>query len=216
MPKQANRRKLRNLWIRKDIQLWLVISNALFMLFIACTVIFSVLPPLYDGFQRSGDYQVQHFAAKFFIVILDRLVPTLSAIFVLGSVYTIVITHRICGPLVNLSKTFERISEGDFTRGVHLRRGDFLKREAAMVNNMNDVLSIRFNALIRHHHAVKIKIAELESSGAQDTAIEKTISELSQAVAACCQALDQIKTNLPPNQPKVAAFSARHSRALSA
>jgi methyl-accepting chemotaxis protein len=216
MNRRTHRRKLRNLWIRKDIQLWLAILNALFMIVVISAVILSVLAPLYQSFQLSDDYRAQHFAAKLFILILDRLLPTLVAIVALGTVYTIVITHRICGPLVNLSKTFERISAGDFTRRVNLRRSDFLKPEAAMVNRMNDALSMRFNTLVHHHQAVKIEIEKLAILGNRDAAIEKAVTELSQSMEACRQALDQIKTNLHPEAAPAAAFSTRHTRAPDA
>jgi methyl-accepting chemotaxis protein len=194
MNKPTNRRKLRNLWIRKDIQLWLVATNALLMFFIVAAVLLSVLVPLYDGFQLSDDYRVQHFAAKFFIIILDRLLPTVLSVFALASIFAIVTTHRICGPLVNLSRTFERIAAGDFTRRVHLRRGDFLKREAAMVNTMNAALSARFKTIQNRHRTLRDKLDELRRLEPASDAADKALDDLAQALDACIQASDELKT----------------------
>jgi methyl-accepting chemotaxis protein len=195
MKKNKNRRKLRNYLIHREILLRLGLLNVFFAAAAAAAVIFAVLPPVYDGFQNPGDYQVQGFAAKTFVSILDRLVGSLSAILILGALYTIVLSHRFSGPLVNLSHTIKRISDGDFTRPVRLRRWDFLKKEAALANRMNEALAGRFALLLDHQDLISMRVAELARLATGDRTVETKIAELSEAFEDCRQILSDIKIN---------------------
>ena len=44
--------------------------------------------------------------------------------------------HRVCGALVNFTKTLKKISEGELDQKVSLRKDDLLKREAVQFNEM--------------------------------------------------------------------------------
>jgi methyl-accepting chemotaxis protein len=72
-------------------------------------------------------------------------------IFFFSVLYQVIISHKFCGPLVNFSHTFKKIAQGDFTRKVFLRRNDFLKTEAAQVNDMIDSLSDHIMTLKKDH-----------------------------------------------------------------
>ena len=133
--------KWRNFLIRKDIQLRLAIYNLLFLLFAIGVVMATALIPLYTNFQNPENLWSQHFSAKFFLVIIDRLAIVFAGIFALAFIFQIVLTHRFAGPLINFGKTFQKITEGDLTRKISLRRKDFLHREASQVNAMTDALT---------------------------------------------------------------------------
>ena len=140
MKKRNHQRKWRNFLIRKDIQLRLAIYNLLFLLLAIGVVIATALIPLYTNFQNPENLWSQYFSAKFFIVIIDRLAVAFAGIFAVAFIFQIVVTHRFAGPLINFGKTFQKITEGDLTRKISLRRKDFLHREASQVNAMTDAL----------------------------------------------------------------------------
>jgi methyl-accepting chemotaxis protein len=194
MDKTKNRRKLRNLLIRKEIQLELVLLNLFLMAVSAGVIILVVLTPVYDGFQSSDNVWVQHVSAKLFLLITDRLLVSVGAILALGMVYTLIISHRFCGPLANFCHTFQRISQGDLTRKVNLRRYDFLKHEAEQINDMIDGLSLRLDVIRQEQHAIKSKIEELSASEAQCAARSHLLSELASVVQACDKAIGEVKT----------------------
>ena len=60
---------------------------------------------------------------------------------VISFFYFIIFSHKIGGPLVNIGRTIERLSERDFRRKIYLRKGDFLKNEAKQINSMIMALS---------------------------------------------------------------------------
>jgi methyl-accepting chemotaxis protein len=74
-------------------------------------------------------------------MIIKQLIPALLVILGLYTLHQIIITHRICGPLVNFTHTFSKLAEGDLTRKVYLRQGDYLKKECQKINEMIDGLS---------------------------------------------------------------------------
>jgi methyl-accepting chemotaxis protein len=191
MKKEKKRRKLRNLLIRKEIQLALVLLNLLFVVVAASVIILVVLPPIYGDLQSSDNVLVQNVLAKLFILLIDRLIVALGAILVLGVIYTLIITHRVCGPLENFCQTFQRISQGDLTRKVFLRRNDFLKYEARQVNDMIDSLSLRIDTIKQKQQVIKFKAEELSKSQCPD--IRHVFSELASAVDACNKTLGEVK-----------------------
>ena len=71
----------------------------------------------------------------------EILTFSLTAAFVLAFVCQLIVTHQVCGPLVNFKNSFDRISQGDLTRKVRLRKNDLLKAEAMQFNQMLDHLS---------------------------------------------------------------------------
>ena len=147
MGQKVTRRKLRNYLINKDVQLKIAIANLLYLLLVVFIVILSILSPFFSDIFKPNDLCVQHLSAKFFIILLERLSVALAIILITAFVHQIIITHKFCGPMVNFSKTFKKISQGDLTRKVHLRRNDLLKNEASQVNKMISNLSVQIAEL---------------------------------------------------------------------
>ena len=119
----------------------MVIAQLAYILLVAVALIATVLSPFYIDIFKTGELWVQHFSAKMFIVLLERTTIAGLFIMVFSFFYFIIVTHKFCGPLVNIGRTIARISERDFTRKIYLRRGDFLKNEAKQVNAMMTALS---------------------------------------------------------------------------
>jgi methyl-accepting chemotaxis protein len=191
MNRKMNKRKWRNFLIRNDIQLRLAAHHLVFLLVVIGVVIVTALVPLYAGFQDSNEVLwSQYFSAKFFIVILERLMIASIGIFFFGFIYHVVVTHRFCGPLVSFGKTFQQITKGNLTRKVCLRRRDFLKHEANLVNDMLDTLSHNINDLKRYNHLLKAKIEQLNSSGHELSGVKQNLAEIEKLVDASENTLD--------------------------
>ena len=67
---------------------------------------------------------------------MDRVVVVVLLIIAISLIYQIIFSRRMCGPLINIGHTFDYLSKGDMTHQVFLRREDFLKEEAARINDM--------------------------------------------------------------------------------
>ena len=151
MKSNTNRRKLRNFFISKDLQRPMIVAHSAYLLYVVVAVIATVLSPYYIDIFKTGDLWVQHFSAKMFIVLLERLSITGLFIMVISFFHFFIFTHKFCGPLVYIGRTIAKISERDFSRKIYLRKGDFLKIEAKQINTMMTALSNSIEVIKREN-----------------------------------------------------------------
>lgn len=139
--KIKSRRKLKNYLFSNDVQLRIIVPNLLWTLLVIIATLGVVLSPLMIDMFLSDDIAIQYRAAIIFLSFIKRLIPTIIAIFVLIFIHQVIITHRICGPLVNFGQTFKRMADGDFTRKVTIRADDYMKNDCENINKMIEGLS---------------------------------------------------------------------------
>ena len=193
MNKENHQRKWRNFLIRKDIQLRLAIYNLLFLLFAIGIVMATALIPLYTNFQNPENLWSQHFSAKFFIVIIDRLAIAFAGIFALAFIFQLVITHRFAGPLINFGKTFQKITEGDLTRKISLRRKDFLHKEASQVNEMAEALTMLISTVKEDLNLLLLILDDATSGKIEADQLEAKLLEAAKQAARCKENLSTLK-----------------------
>ena len=171
MKPSHNKRKIKNYITANKNQFKLTLSNLGFSVLTIVVIIITVLSPFYYDIYRGNDVYFHNYSAKIFLTLLERLSYALITILLLAILYQIlqvVFTHKFYGPMVNFSKTFDRISQGDLTRKVFIRRHDFLKNEARQINEMMDALS---NRITKIKTANDLLLSGLEQVGNSD--IEK-------------------------------------------
>jgi len=159
MGTKGNRRHLKSYIINKDVQLKMVLINLAYVLVIIFLTLLVLLWPVLHDMFLTDDPDVQYMAAQSFLVLMKYLVPAVGVMFLLSFVHQIVFSHRILGPLVNFGHTFERIAEGDLTRKVFIRKGDYLWKESERINAMIDSLS-GVMADIRSSHEKLLSVIE--------------------------------------------------------
>jgi len=173
MKRTANRRQLKNYLIANKIHFKMMLANLVLMLLIFAVVLGAVLYPFYHEIFKIDDIYAQHYSAMFFIVLLDRTSLALVAVLLISLIYQMIINHKFCGPLVNFSHTFKKITQGDLTRKIYLRQYDFLKNEAAQVNGMIDFLSDHIMTIKKDHDQLlstsnKVSGSEMERAEYQN------------------------------------------------
>lgn len=195
MKRTANRRQLKNYLVANKIHFKMMLANLILMLLVVAVVIGVVLYPFYQEIFKIDDIYAQHYSAKFFVVLLDRLSLALIAVLLISLIYQMIINHKFCGPLVNFSNTFKKISQGDLTRKIFLRRYDFLKNEAAQVNDMIDFLSDHIMTIKKDHDLL---IATLEDVTAGEMALtenQNALNTLKKQAVICHKHLSVFKIN---------------------
>jgi methyl-accepting chemotaxis protein len=138
--RKRNRRKVRNLIVNKK-QLTIVIIGSIY-LFLSIVLIFTItISPIYRDIFKSSEISDQRDSAKIFIILSEKLITALFAAFILAFLPLVWGTHRIFGPLINFANIFRKVTAGDLTARIYLRRGDLLKSEALLANEMIQSLS---------------------------------------------------------------------------
>ena len=158
---QKYKRRWINYIVDWDLQFRIISQSLIYMFFIVLITIGVILSPLIYDMVFSTNLDVQYQSAQTFLVLVKRLVPAIIVVLALFTVHQIIITHKICGPLVNFSHTFKRLAEGDLTRKIYLRQGDYLKRECDKINDMIDGLSGILRRLIEDHKKLILKLEDI-------------------------------------------------------
>ena len=141
MKHAKNRRKLKNLILNKKQLIVIIISTVYFFLSLAA-ILTVIIAPVYSDIFKSNEALAQREAAKGFILLSEKLAIAIAAIFIFTIVPLIWATHRIFGPITNFANIFKRVAGGDLTARIYLRRGDLLKLEAGLANEMIQSLAM--------------------------------------------------------------------------
>ena len=172
------RRKFRNYLINKDLQLRLIRNNLFYLLLSVIATVCILLYPLIHEMVFLSDLENQYRAAQTFLLLVKWLVPAILMVLILFMGHTIIITHRICGPLVNFTHAFDRLAQGDLTRKVYIRKGDYLKSECSRINLMIDGISGIINRLFTNHNQLLVTLQSLSEQTSDIQTKEKLESSL--------------------------------------
>ena len=193
MKRTHNRRQLKNYLIANKIHFKMMLANLALMLLIFIVILGEVLVPFYHEMFKIDDIYAQHYSAKFFIVLLDRISLALLAVLLISLIYQMIINHKFCGPLVNFSHTFKKVAQGDLTRKVYLRRYDFHKNEAAQVNDMIDFLSDHIKTLKKDHEQLLSTINGVSGSQIKLSENQNVLEALKKQADICNEHLSVFK-----------------------
>ena len=125
---------------------------------------------------------------------------------------TILITHKVSGPLYRLGASVEKIGDGDFSNRFSLRKGDELDDLARSFEDMSDGLKRRFIKMKTHametDQAAEALLLQHASScfkkfSGDETAGRERLSELSDRAKALGEAITSFKIEKsPPDNPR--------------
>jgi methyl-accepting chemotaxis protein len=96
--------------------------------------------------------ETQHFAmrqetANDFLALHKRLWPAVAVLMAFLAVHSVVVLHRIGGPLYRIKKAMRTIAIGDLSQILRLRRNDYLHNEAHAFNEMQAGLANKIGEL---------------------------------------------------------------------
>jgi methyl-accepting chemotaxis protein len=183
--RRKNRRKLRNFIVNKK-QLIAVLTI--------------VVAPLYSDIFRSSGIYAQRESAKIFLLFSDKLAIALAAIFIFTITPLIWVTHRFFGPLINFSNIFKRVSLGDLTARVYLRRGDLLKSEARLVNEMIQSLQLKILEVKTQNYLLVKALDEMADGRCTCNGLDNELIGAQKQALACETLLAKFKTAESPDK----------------
>ena len=174
--KIIDKRRLRNYLINRHGQLSIAITTLLYMSIICVVTVIVALYPLMSDIFFSHDLDIQYRASQTFLVLINKLLPVVIAIFVMVFLHQIIITHRVWGPLVNFKQSIKMIASGDLTRKVFLRKRDYLKQECEQINYMIDSLTAIVSNIKSDHKNLMMTLDEFDMA-AKDISSKELIGE---------------------------------------
>lgn len=197
-------RKLRNYIIDRDLQFRVIAGSLIFMLLAVITTLVVVLFPMIKG-MFATDLEIQYRSAQTFLLLIRRLIPVVILLLLFYTIHLILITHKICGPMVNFSHAFLELKKGNLLRRIHLRPGDYLKNEGEKINEMIGGLS---QLILRAQENQRLFVADLESvivNSKEFTTkedFEKALINTLKSSESVTDSLTKFQVDSAPSEPK--------------
>lgn len=115
---------------------------------------------------RSGSASVieQGELAGQFLALHARVWPAMFVIFVLLTLHSVFVSHRIAGPLYRFRKVFGAVASGDLSVRAKLRKGDYLGKESDSLNEMIASLRAKIESIQSYHGDTQTVLTALQQS----------------------------------------------------
>lgn len=120
-----------------DFQYRLLFINLLYfctILFIFAAALF--LPLILQLYSPTLSITEQAEAASQFLSLHTRVWPAVFVVFILLTVHSVFVSHRIAGPLYRFRKIFRAVADGDLSSHPPLRKNDYLGKEFDFIREM--------------------------------------------------------------------------------
>ncbi len=108
--------------------------HSLLIVLVFATALFAPLM-IQLGANDAYDEQVVA-AAHQFMTLHQRVWPPLFFTLALLMLHSVLVSHRVAGPLLRFRSEFKAIGDGDLARTVRIRKRDYLMKEANAINQM--------------------------------------------------------------------------------
>jgi HAMP domain-containing protein len=175
-PPGTNRRK--KYYLNKKIQIkYAVLSVAMLILYTLLLLIALFGPPMFMVNSPDVPLAVRAEAANSVLLINSYLWPGIGLIIFLFGAFSIFITHKLAGPLYAIEKVINRITDGDLSARVKLRKKDDLHELGQAMNRMFDKQETALSVLNEQFHALSSRLRE-KSPGHAPQSVPNMTDEL--------------------------------------
>ena len=115
---------------------------------------------------QSGSLSVleQGEVAGQFLALHARVWPAMLVVLVLLALHSVLVSHRIAGPLYRFRSIFKAIAEGDLSVRANLRKTDYLGKESDSLNEMIAGLRTKLAGIQKQSEEVRAAILALKPS----------------------------------------------------
>jgi methyl-accepting chemotaxis protein len=191
--KSHNRRKMRNYLVMSKLQFTIAAANLCYILTVAGIILLVFMNPFYTDILETQSPCDQHAYASVFMLLVERFIPAAILIGVVAFFHQLLLTHKICGPLVNFNHTFQRLANKDLTRKIHLRRNDFLKAEAQLINQGVDAVNNGICAVHKSNQQVLEALKMMGEHGLSNSERQAVIEKVHRSVVQTQDLLGQFR-----------------------
>ena len=171
--KGSNQRK--TYFVKKDFQIRFIVKFCMLLLagvVVSTGLLFFFSPDSLTSSYQSSGLEIKHTNIAILPSVIVTNLITLGLITLGVIMVTLLVSHKIAGPLFRFEKELDAVAEGDLTKRIVLRQKDQGKDMADSLNRMisgfhdkvsdirKDLDAVRESAL--QHNAPKVLIDELE------------------------------------------------------
>ena len=180
------------------LQYRLLAINLLYFLVILLILAAFLFTPLVlklrDGTTLSAVEQQE--VASQFLTLHKRIWPALLITFGLLSVHSILVSHRIAGPLYQFRRILKALRDGDLTVRATFRSNDYLRKEEAIINEMIEALRAKIKNIDAQSWHLRAGLGALEQAidGSTVDTLRERIGSLEAGAERLQVSVDQFMT----------------------
>ncbi len=182
----------RRKYLVNDAQYRLLGFNLLYYLLFVGAVSAILWVPLVSGLHSPlTSPAAREDMARLFLYLHARILPVAVVLAAVSVVHSVLVSHRVVGPLARFRDVFRRIGEGRLGEQIHLRKNDYLHEEAEALNTMNAELAARVQRVVEHFEELRTewRAFRREMEGDEEGAFADCLPRLEQHFAECARAL---------------------------
>ena len=151
--------------VDRKLQFRLLIYNGVYFLIITMAIWAGLFLPLaLDLSNPNLSISEQGEVAGKILYLHSRLGPILLIVFLILGIHSVLVSHKIAGPLYRFKATFSQVAQGDLSRMVPIRKGDLLGNEWTRIQEMIGALSSRLKNIKKEHAAMEQALQSLLKS----------------------------------------------------
>lgn len=176
----------------ENFQYRLLAANLIYFLTILLIFAGALFLPLIAQLESAAlSWDDKQAAASQFLSLHTRLWPAIFVVFVLLALHSIVVSHRIAGPLYRLRRVLKAAAEGDLSVRVTIRKNDYLAKEADVVNELISAFTSKINRMQEQHKQMRRVVTALKG------AIESgSVDDMKQSILDLATEMERIKADL--------------------
>jgi len=180
-----------------DLQYRLLAVNLLYVmtvLLILAAALF--LPLMLELGSETISFAEKQEAASQFLSLHTRVWPALLGVFLLLAIHSLVVSHRVAGPLVGFRRVLRAVAEGKLTVRAKIRKNDYLAKEADSINDMIAALQEKIGRIQEDFGQVRAGFDGLKRAVAGDAvgAIQEPLHRLQAQMKRVQVGLEQFST----------------------
>ena len=137
----------------------------------------------------------RHEVATQFLSLDARVWPPILVVFLLLAIHSVLISHRIAGPLFRFRRLLEAVADGDLSVRLSIRGSDYLAKEARLLNEMTASLSSRVQGIGELSAELRALSAELMRAidGGSREAVQQGMERLAARAERLKASVDQFR-----------------------
>ena len=137
-----------------------------------------------------------------FLTLHKRIWPALLITLGLLSVHSVLVSHRIAGPLCQFRRILEALRDGDLTVRATIRSNDYLGKEEAIINEMIDALRAKITHIDEQSWQLRAGLGELVQAidGSTVDTLRERIRSLEAGAEQLQVSVDQFTTEAEPGR----------------
>lgn len=145
-----------------NFQYRLILGNFLYLASVVLAFVVVLFAPVVATLlDNSVSLSQREVAAHQLLVMHERVwfaIPVLIALCILHSV---LVSHRIAGPLHRFKQIFAKLAKGDLSMDINVRRHDYLREEAEIMTGMVREMGNRVRAIREDHRQASMTLPRL-------------------------------------------------------